>query len=171
MISGYSGGPVLNEEGKVIGMYFLSDVFYAYSRGIKSSYMRQLLTSPKDKTSVLDPMLFILLNIKNRAFSGDPFLNRFNLLHLRSMVDEGSTNARVTLKRLDLGYLLKSGLGVLQLSTSVMAGTATLSAEEVASTVVFAPLSVGFGYLGVRSCAKVLTHLTNRVSPLKIKNR
>ena len=105
ILSGFSGGPVLNENNEVIGMLSGGSNIYKNSIIVKSLYMERLLKFPKDKSFPSNQIPFFVYKLNN-AFSGsDILLEVSNFIHLkRKNRQQGSLNAGKTLYGLAIGY-------------------------------------------------------------------
>ena len=163
-VKGFSGGPILNQEGEVIGMFLSGNILYKYIHSIKSSYMKDLLESPKNN-SFAENMIPSYLLSSWHFFRGNHFLRKSNLQRLQAMAEGGSSNARITLNRLDAGQLFKVVGSIAFLSGFTSAGIVLLQAEGMSGIVFVSAANLIFsGAMSYNYCARALTHLTNRVS-------
>lgn len=169
-MSGFSGGPVLNERGEVMGMLFKGHKFYRYIYVVKSSYMKKLLRSSKNKNSAVNKMPYNLYNVQHLFFMSNAFLNKSNFRRLQTISNEGSANAQKTLKRLDAGQFIKLGVSVYFLGGASLGMAGLLQAETPVDFLLLAPLTASFGYLYFNYCADAFTHFMNKTLSRTQKN-
>ena len=163
--AGFSGGPVLNQDGEVIGLLTNGNLVYKYLRATKNSYMKDLLESPKNSSSATNMIPQYLYRFVH-ASSNNQLLRRPNLQRLQAMADGGSVNARTALRRLDAKQWITGIVGTTYFSyVFASVGMSLLQAEEI-NGIVFASTAglIFSGAMSYRYCARALTHLTNKVT-------
>ena len=163
---GFSGGPVLNEHGEVMGMLFNGHIFYRFMNAGKAAYMEKLLKSPKNKNSAVNQIPYNLYNVQYVIGRSNAFFNKLNFQRLQAMSNEGSFNAQETLKRLDMGQLIKLGVGFSALGWFALGTIGLLQAETLEGMLWFVPQTAFFGYISYNYCSDVFTHFKIKLCPV-----
>ena len=176
IMGGFSGGPVLNEYGEVMGMLVSGHGLYKYANVVKNTNMRALLDSPNKKTSAIDQILYDftyqILPFRYLTGRGNIFSDKSNFQRLQAMSDEGSFNAQKILKELDKIQLAKLNVSVLSLAVFALGTSVLLQAEtlSVIDVLLVAPPTAFFGYASFNYCTDVLTHFKNKTLSRTRKN-
>ena len=187
VMGGFSGSPVLNEYGEVMGVLVGGDHLYKYSYVVKNTNMKTLLDSPKKKTSAIDQILY---EFQNHFFPfvigrGNIFSNKSNFQRLQAMSNKGSFNAQKTLKHLDEIQLRQLGFGMFLFAgfavgfaglpqefyeltyeltgVTVRRNVGLLQAETLRDILFLAPSTAFFGYTSFNYCADAFTHFKNKI--------
>ena len=175
-MGGFSGSPVLNEHGEVMGMLLRGNPAYGYGDLVKSSRMKNLLKSPKNKTSAVDQILYDSTNrlsyfwyFLNTISRNNVFANKSNFQRLKTMADEGSVNAQQTLKHLDKIHFRKyiiSLYGVVGVASGI---SGLMQVETLSNTLLIALSTAFFGHISFSYCADAFTHFKNKKALSRIQ--
>ena len=160
-MKGFSGGPVLNEYGEVMGMIFGGHIFYQYADVSKITSMKKVLESSKNKHSVVNLIPYNLYYIRYMV-RGSDFVKKTNFQRLQALSHKGSINAQKTLKRLDMGAFIKLSVSISLLPGLTMGAMGLLEAETLGDMLFFVPSTAFLGYLYFNYCAEAFTHFKNK---------
>ena len=161
-MKGFSGGPVLNERGEVMGLIFGGHLFYQYLDVSKSASMKKLLQSSKNKNSIVNLIPYNLYYIRYTV-KGNDFVKKSNFERLQVLSDKGSVNAQKTLKRLDMGAFIKLGVSMYFIPSLAVGAVGMLQAETLGDSLRFVPTTAFLGYLYLNYCAESFIHFKNKI--------
>ena len=169
-LRGFSGGPALNAKGEVIGMMSGGNRFYNYADVIKGSHIKNLLESPKGKTSAVNTLPYYYSYRVNQALRGNYFLDRSNFLRLDALAQTRSAEAQKTLTRLDIGQFIKLGISFYLLNMFAVGIESLSQAEGVGNLAYYSAYTFGSGYFSFDFCRKAFSHFRNKSTSIKQRN-